>query len=535
MRKRAALLSISLLCGLLVGYPGPVRAAGTPDIAMSVEAPEQILLGETVTVRLKATNAAGPDGYNTSYRMVVPAGFTVVPGSGTPLSPEVIDHSNGTKTLLWLNASDSLTGATSEVTVDLVAGSDTGPVTFQADAYTHDDARQVPQFNTWGNVVPGSYTGSDNGSDTVALVPFRITGDVRRPENEIPRGVQDFKTVVDLRVENNHIGSSSDLEIVDYLPASLEFLGCGDTDNSATGTEEYTGAGRIDSTPAPAMTNPCIAPSSVETVTEDPPGPLPHGVYTKITWDSAALTPTRANPGAGEDYTISYVTGVPRFANTDPGAPATANLDNNNGPSTIETTEQQVTNYVAATGTYSGTSHQADDEEILTLEDLSVQQTVSPGTIEQGGTSTWTLDLQVSEYTTSTADTVVEVTVPDGLEVDTNSLTDGGAAVVNGDGTTTITWNLGSTLAGNSTKQLTYQTITRNTYRGSGRPVLTGDSWTSDAKVTATLTDLNGETRTVRDESNTSQKADGASLTKEVAAPVSADGTCGDGSALSWE
>jgi uncharacterized repeat protein (TIGR01451 family)/fimbrial isopeptide formation D2 family protein len=179
------------------------------------------------------------------------------------------------------------------------------------------------------------------------------------PESELLRGVHDQTTVYTLTVENNKGYQTSDAVVVDYLPAGLEFLGCGAADNGAD-QEEYSGAPSLVATPAlaalgafPLVPNPtrqgCRLPDSVETVSvagpasgTELPGRLAPGVYTKVTWSLGDLP-------AGSTTALRYAAAVPLYENTadwngptpsttpddgHPLAPQAANLDNNTGPST---------------------------------------------------------------------------------------------------------------------------------------------------------------------------------------------------------
>ncbi|MEM1335773.1 MAG: hypothetical protein AAGG08_20185, partial [Actinomycetota bacterium] len=54
--------------------PEPTEAAGTPDITVTKEQPDEILIGLPVPVTLTISNSTGIDGYNTLIRDVLPAG-----------------------------------------------------------------------------------------------------------------------------------------------------------------------------------------------------------------------------------------------------------------------------------------------------------------------------------------------------------------------------------------------------------------------------------------------------------------------------
>ena len=81
--------------------------------------------------------------------------------------------------------------------------------------------------------------------------------------------------------------------VTDYLPASLEFLGCGGVDNSAA--PEYAGAPSLTATPTPPG---CVRPVSVTTVANPPARarPCPPGVYTRVQWDLGTMAPNDGDP-----------------------------------------------------------------------------------------------------------------------------------------------------------------------------------------------------------------------------------------------
>jgi len=532
-------------------------AAGTPNITASITAPANPLLGSTVPVVVSATNPTGTDGFNALYRLVLPAGASLA--SATPSPTAQIAGGGGTTIVLWQNVADLLAGVTDSVTANVTfSGSTPAAATFSGGVYVNSDARTVPTYNASGGAVASSYTGSGTSSATSNLVPFEITKTTHAPENEVIRGVHDHKTVVSLKVQNNYVGPSTAFALVDYLPAELEFLRCGSDDNSATGTEEYAGSGRISDTPAPAMANPCVTPTSVDTVTVDPPGPQPSGIYTVVTWSSATLAAALGSSAlaTSASFTIDYVMAVPEHANVlfGTGAPSAtsdlqaSNLDNNTGASTQEGgTETEVVNVAQVSGTYQGTGYTDTDENRVTLEDLAIQKGVDLSTIAQGQTSTWTLTSEVSEYSSTATGLTVTDTVPDGLcplgAGSPDAECSGGpgpsraysSATENSDGTWTLVWNLPDEVA-NDTTTLTFTTRTRTNYQegfADAAPVRANDSWTNTVALDGSVRELGATPRLVHDASSAGQSAIGDSLVKEVAAPVA--GTCGDGSALSWQ
>ena len=93
--RPAAVLLALVAVALLAALAPAARAAGTPDIALQYDAPTAVLFGEDASVTLRATNPAGQRyGYNLSFRVVLPAGVSYVPGSA-PVAPQQIADTPG--------------------------------------------------------------------------------------------------------------------------------------------------------------------------------------------------------------------------------------------------------------------------------------------------------------------------------------------------------------------------------------------------------------------------------------------------------
>ncbi|PJJ73638.1 putative repeat protein (TIGR01451 family)/fimbrial isopeptide formation D2 family protein [Diaminobutyricimonas aerilata] len=512
-------------------------AAGTPDVQLTKTVDGETLYGDDVAVELRATQTTGPAAYNLSFSDVIPPG-TSIAASDAPVT-STITLPDGSKRVVWTNVSDLLTGAVSTFHYTLRydrAVHDVGAVLGgTAGAFVNTDEREIPDFDpATGNAVAGSYSGSSSAAAQTTLVPFLLEKEEPNAEAELLRGVHRNKTVYTLTITNNTVNSTTGFSVVDYLPAGLEFLGCANVDNSAAGTEEYPGAGRIDGTPLPAMTD-CLAPSSVTTVTTDPDGAGDRhsGVYTRVEWTGLGTL------AAGAELEIQYAAAIPLQANVQSAGPATANLDNNTGPLTAD--EQSLVNYAVASGTYQGRPYAVDDTEEVVAEDVSVHKAVDEGTIRQGQRSHWTLTIESSEYAGSTSTIRIVDTIPDGLEFDATSAVPAAASVVidPAEGTTEVTWELTGFTEEQQLTEVTYETVTLPDYRASGVPVSSEDHWTNinDLSTTGTvITDRSGTTgeRALVDESSARQEAEPVTLTKEVAQPVAGVLQCGDGTALSF-
>src|SRR5262249_29176426 len=160
-------------------------------------------------------------------------------------------------------------------------------------------------------------------------------------EGELLRGVHDHQTVYTITAQT---GSEADVfvgQIEDWLPAGLEFLGCGTDDNSFT--EEYPGAGVLNPGNAPAMSAQCLDPVLVETVDSGLPAGLAPGVYTHVVWD------INDSLAANSTVQLQYIAGIPQRENTTTWPPGrlptpesglqASNLDNNTGPDTTQVGE----------------------------------------------------------------------------------------------------------------------------------------------------------------------------------------------------
>jgi uncharacterized repeat protein (TIGR01451 family)/fimbrial isopeptide formation D2 family protein len=539
--------------GAALGAIVALGVAATPASAaltLDKSAPPRVLLGNESTVTLRATNdGTGPYGYNLSFRDVLPAGVSYVPGSAKfgdiEIDPTVIANAPaaGQTTLIFENVSDISVNASQSVTYRVAhQTSGSGALAIgdayvnTATAYANQQPRIVPAFTATGAPV-ASATGmtSSTAQASTEVAAIKIEKSEPNSEGEIMRGVHDHQTVYTLRVTNNGINPTTGITVDDYLPAGLEFLGCGTEDNTTSaGTnlgsdEEYDGAGAIDApgnAPSGLDASKCRTPAIVETVQTDPDGagnPMPNAVYTHVRWTGlGTLQP-------GETIELQYVAAVPLRENTmswstatapnggtapATDGPQTANLDNNSGPETRD--EQRLTNYAVAGGVYRGDDPNpalrlpVTDETTLdrTAEDLAVAKSVDPDEIVQNGISEWTLLFRTSEYRRVTGGVATD-TLPNGLcplgaqnleqtppaanaecnpvSGQTPSLSYS-SVVENTDGSWTLTWNLPD-LAPSAEYELTFPTRTRRHYQenfadDTANPVRAGDSWTNSIDVT---------------------------------------------------
>lgn len=532
--SRFVLITAIVAAGLtlpLVASTSAAEAAGSPNVSLAKTVDASTLYGDPVSVTLTATNPSGPAGYNLTFTDVIPVGAAF--GSSNYGSPtKTITQADGTKLLIWSNVADLQQGTS--VPLDYTF---TYPNTYPAGqiftstggAYVNSNARTVPKFSATGAPVASSYTGSDTSSASTTLVPFEVTKSEPSPESELLRGVHDHKTVYTVKVTNNKVATTSGFGIVDYLPAGLEFLGCANVDNSASGTEEYPGSGRISDSGFPTLVN-CVTPASVTTVTVDPDGatgPLPTAVYTRVEWTGLG------DLAAGASLSIQYAAAIPLRQNVAFSGTATANLDNNTGALTSD--EESLTNLATATGTYGGTAYSSSDTKTVTAEDVAIQKTVDQPKIAQGENSVWTLHVESSEYATSTQPITVTDDIPDGLDYVSSTLAPDSTPSVQSDYTLLASWTVPAFTAKNGDYTFSYATKTRTSYRepaadGSTDPVAAEDSWTNsvDLDTNSTLITSNTGTTSLRatpDASSATQQADAVTLTKEVSTAATTTGS----------
>ncbi|HTR75117.1 MAG TPA: isopeptide-forming domain-containing fimbrial protein [Solirubrobacterales bacterium] len=428
---------IGIFAALAFGPSALAQAASTPAITVTDGAPGSVLAGSNLQVDLTAADPAGePYGYNLAFRYVLPKGVSYVAGSETTEAgePEIITNAKtGETTLIWHNVDDLSPASSRTISFELEYDTsvyDVGDVIeTEVGAYISTNARDEADFNadgTPGASGPGSYTGSATATAETKITAIEVKKSEPHPEGEIPRGVHDNQTIYTLTVTNNHVNPTDGVELEDFLPAGLEFLGCAGTEDHTKEAptypghaEEYEGSGKI----VVGAVEDCLPPDIVETVDEDPDGagPLESGVYTRVVWENIG------DFAKNEEKVIRYRAAIPERRNTmtwpkgeptpESGAQA-VNLDNNSGAETKD--EEELQNGAIVSGTYVSPAHPSglpvSDEGTLTrtAEDLAIQKTNNKPTLEQGDYTEWTVNLQVSEYRYLN-NVVIKDEVPDGL------------------------------------------------------------------------------------------------------------------------
>ena len=526
----------------------PVPVPGQFTITKS--APSTVLYGSAADYTVDACNGLSSARFNLSVRDVLPAGATYVAGSGTPSPSRVIVNqpASGQTTLLWENIHDVQVNSCFSVSYrvshnatgndnDLLHVGDT--ITNAATGYVNSDPRFVPKFDSNGKPLAkatNNYTESANAATKSKIVPVVVTKDEPSPESELMRGVHSHSTVYTLVVTNNSIKATNGAVVDDWLPAGLEFLGCGTADNTPDGAVEYPGAPRLDDS-TPDLTQDCLKPGLVETVQSDPDGsgPMPFAVYTHVQWKIGDLAPQGIT-------TIRYRAGIPNRENvlfpdkTPTSGVQGANLSNNSGKLTTEPAgELSYTNWAAVTGTYTGTivgglpatQQWSSATETVVSEDLAIQKGAcndtqsnpqNPGSgsgclngVTYGGITTWTLAIHTSEYRSSSALAVTDF-LGDGLEFvqgsavisDGNATSNSIAPAVSlpGDGTQKLVWDftallndspISAVMGVDANYVITYQSTTLSSYRFTKAPVLSFDRLTNNVSIAGTSTVVRGD------------------------------------------
>ncbi len=427
LRRRspaAAALLVVLSLVAVLALPASARAAGTPNITVATSS-STALFGSPSTVTLTAANPSGqPYGYNLAIRAVLPANVTYVAASGSPAPTRVLVNQPvaGQTTLLWANVSDLSPNSSGSVSFQVnhstVAFTIGSSFAITGEATINTDPRNVTQFNvTTGVPVGASYTGSATSSGTQTVSAIKVT---KAGGGSLLRGVHDHQTTYTTTATNNLVNQTTGVVLTDYLPAGIEYLGCGgagadhttDAPTNPGSAQEYPGSGAI---VVPVVAG-CVAPSTIDTVTTDPDGagPLPTAVYTRLQWSLGTLA-------AGAVVNRPYRVAIPLRANTDtwtgtrPTAASglqAANLDNNSGAETDD--EQALTSRADAAGNYNGVTPVSDATTMTTIaEDLLMGKSASSGSLVQGAITTWTLSFSTGEYRYSEAVTVTD-TLPNG-------------------------------------------------------------------------------------------------------------------------
>ncbi|MBB3044562.1 SdrD B-like domain-containing protein [Nocardioides soli] len=569
-----------LLATILAVVPLPQgltpRADAAAVLSVSQDIPGETLIGGETPVVVTFENTGDQPAYNLAFSVRVPVGVTLSSADQPPSRTVVETDGAGTPTgtvYLWENVVDIAAGSVFHFRYALQHEVGTGSGQWQVndtidapvDAYFSTAEATVPTFPDPGTADPvevdpptgAGIVAAPSAAGATTLVPVLLTKAEPSPEGELLRGVHDHQTVYTLTLETGTQGGVEIGLVEDWIPAGLEFLGCGDVDNSAG--EEYPGSGPLTqgNVLPPAE---CPAPVTVETVDSGLPAGLAPGVYTHVVWDVGDTL------GASATAQISYVAGIPQRKNTMtwPGAtPGTggaqaANLDNNTGALTTQVGDGEVyVNQAQVDTTFGGQASVVTDTESVQAVDVSEQKYVDTPTIAQGGISTWTIQLQTSEYVVAggVGSPVVRDTTPDGTcPIDTAATACTGETAPppslaydlyeydGSTGRTSLRWDLPDGRFGpNESGQITFSTEALTAYHN-GNPVSANDTWTNTTDLDADVTTfdqrgpsnpLGHDTNAVTDDSSATQSGTAVTFTKDVGIPTPGQ-QCGDGRLVRW-
>lgn len=277
----AAIAAGSLVAGMLVAVgvgAAQVLAAGpAPSVSASLSQ-SPLLAGEQGALDLEFHNSDDSGDFNLSVGITAPAGVkaagfgalgapakTYTHATGSPIPGNYIADPaqcaamglvsaangkcavpEGSQYLVFMNVSDLPSGARNSARLDFLPDADIfdagSRIPFVVSAFTSSRANMLPRFPGTTSVATGTddYTSSNEPAELQAPVEaLRVTKRVvNLPENELLRGVHQNRAEYVIEVEHTGQGDVSGLtpdagvEVVDYLPASLEYLACGADDHT---------------------------------------------------------------------------------------------------------------------------------------------------------------------------------------------------------------------------------------------------------------------------------------------------------------
>lgn len=288
-RRLASLILVPAIAlgGLVAGVWGATIASANEFApAVSVSTSNTYIAGEDLALDVTIGHGGGSDQYNLSVGVVMDAEIALV-DAGTMGAPRIYESGAlvrqnattvaeectvagltwdtaasacrvpaGAQYMVFQNISDLPAHASAAHSLTLRPNAtvfDAGDtINLHMTAFTSADERFIPTFPGSTGVAVGSEHTSAPGAEehSVPVKALRIEKREPSPENELLRGVHDNTTTYTLRVYHTGEGDVSNVKVVDFLPAGLEYLGVGGTDNSRTGPE-YPSAASLVATPVP--------------------------------------------------------------------------------------------------------------------------------------------------------------------------------------------------------------------------------------------------------------------------------------------
>ncbi|MCX7694995.1 MAG: hypothetical protein N2Z71_04730 [Caloramator sp.] len=404
--------------------------------------PLKIVLGKVSTLNLTFSNTSLIDrGYNLYFELTIPDGFSYESSSISPT--EIVNNLDGTSTIKWVNVKDL---APNEINY-------TVSVQIKSDEYFRNTLLPVPfdipipnlnltaKVDTLprGNFDIGNVEIIKNVSNNVIPLRYNL---IKRGPGKMPKGAGIIPSQSPLwpftytLILDNNTRESSDITLIDNLPNGIRYL----NNISAAGPD------------ASNFLNP--------TVTTPTPSPNCKN-YTVINWGNKTLSAGSTNTinfdvAIWDNYSALCVENSGSKIPHNTPLVNTAILDGLSGPITANLT--------------------------TIAKDITIDKTIIDTYMTDVGlTNSYKLFYRVNQYD-NVNNVVIEDIIPDGMEYVLGSATPSPSSIlVNPNGTTKLTWNLGTLLAG-TTGTITFQTLTKSSYIDSN-PVASNDSLTNSSNV----------------------------------------------------
>ncbi|EYE89586.1 hypothetical protein Q428_01675 [Fervidicella metallireducens AeB] len=404
--------------------------------------PLKIVVGKTSTLNLTFSNTSLIDrGYNLYFELTIPDGFSFQSSSVSPT--EVISNLDGTITVKWVNVKDLAPNELNykvsvEIKSDESYRSTSLPVPFDI---------PVPNLNLTAKVDTLPRGNDDPGnveiikSITNNIIPLRYNL-IKKGPGKMPKGAGLIPTPNPLwpftytLILDNNTRESSNITLIDNLPNGIRYL------NNITATGP-----NASSFLAPTVTTPTPSPNCKN--------------YTIINWGNKILSANSTNiinfdTAIWDKYTTGCTENSGQKIPHDTQLINTAILDGLSGPVTATLT--------------------------TIAKDITIDKSILGSSITDVGLITnYKLDYKVNQYDNVNNIIIVDI-IPDGMEYVSGSATPSPSTItVNPNGTTTLTWTLG-TLSTGTTGTVTFQALTKATYIN-GNPVASNDSLTNQSNV----------------------------------------------------
>ncbi|MBU3191292.1 DUF11 domain-containing protein [Clostridium bowmanii] len=455
------------------------------DFTLSISPnPISVVIGMTRNVNLSFSNTSPTErGYNLKSVLTLPDGVSYAGGLIPPTS--IVDGPGGTLILTWINIKDL---APNEI--GYILG-----VTLKADEFFRVSGLPVPfdipivsvylegivDTLPRGNDDPGNVEITKNASANFIPLRYSLT---KAAPGKMPKGAGLLIPVTSplwpyqytLTVMNNSLLAST-VTLVDNLPNGVRYLG----GLSVVGPDSLALS-------SPTVTIPSVGPGCQNFVTID--------------WGTVTLSPLSVNTivfnsAIWDNYTAGCV------ENSGAKIPHMASLQN--------------------VSTLNGLSGPVQGIATTNAMDATIDKSASPSPVtDVNVTNDYTLTYRINQYD-NVGNVIITDTISDGqtYNVGSASLTPVDPNPPrNIDGTTTLSWNLG-TLTTGTTGSITFNTTTSTNYF-SGLPVVAADGLSNDVIITGT----NQTTLTpTPDSSSVSLEIIVSSITKELIGYFYKDGS----------